>query len=407
MKLKTYPWSYDQVLDSYSISNVEILETFSNDVRGKLDENDLDRIVAKFNELKEKKSLLPRLFVGHHGSETEREAGGYIEKIWRVGRYVFANFIDIPKKIFMQFVVNAKKKLPVLPFRSAELDVSREKLLGVALMKTAFPYMDLPMTAVENQEIELFSNVTQRNEVLCFSYACTENSMKGGIMPIEKEDEIKIPSGKIEEEENYQDTPQNPESPVLAGLARLESLLMQLLESKASGGNQMADEPDKKEDEEKSPSPNSVAGSENYSASHLLDERMYELAKKDYKSGVTALKAYRGCHSLEQKEKFFADYTETLKFQMPNQHRITQMSSITVPRQRSEDEAIIAKYPPEQEKLARAFLRNYRHSLEQRDNFHAKAFREQFPTPEKYIKAHLFDARCNPGKYEHLLREGV
>ena len=273
-------------------------------------------------------------------------------------------------------------------------------------MKTAFPYMDLPMTAVENEEIELFSSVGGAGEVLSFSYACPiTNSLKGGIMPVvedEKKEVIPEEPKIMDKDENFQDGADN--------FARLEEKLDQII-SLLSG--KMAEEKDNIEEDkkDKEPSPNSVADSEQYSAVSLIDARVYDLAKMDKIGGINAWDAYsRECFSAAQKKNFYENYQEKLKFQMPHQHRMSQFANVTVPRQKTEDDKIVEKFAG-QEKLARAFLKNYRDTLAQRDHFQAADFREQFPEneqgAEKYIKAYLRDARINPGKYNYLLKEGV
>lgn len=410
MDLKKYNWKHDAETDTFSIENIEIMETFNSSTRGVFTEKDIDILVENFNTIKNERSLIPRVFVGHHGDETEREPAGFVEKIWRVGKFIMANIVGIPRKIFNQFLVGKSKKYPILPFRSAELSLGRDRLLGVALMSTAFPFCNLPMTAIESNDVELFSSVSKKGEVLCFSYACNQNSLQAGIngggrMPDEKKiEEEEIMPEKTEDIEKYQD---NDSNAVLESLSRLEGMLSTLLDKITVATKEEYAEKSDEEEKENSdkPSANSVASSENYSAKSLCDEKVYELAKQD-KNGVLAMRAYQNkCFTEKEKENFLHDYQEKLKFQVPSRHRMTQFAEQTVSKELSDDEKILSKF--ENKRVARVFLNSYKDSLEQREHFQAKAFKDRFPTPETYIELYMKRYAQNPSKFNYLFIEGV
>lgn len=116
--------------DLKSINGVEIFAAgeWNND---KYTEEDLDQIVNAFNETKDISK--PYLKLGHGSKqklleEDELPAAGYVNRIYRAGKKIVADFVDIPAKIFdliqkraytgvsSEIFVNFKSNGKVYPF---------------------------------------------------------------------------------------------------------------------------------------------------------------------------------------------------------------------------------------------------------------------------------------------------
>lgn len=94
--------------------------------------NDLDEMVRAFDENKD--HVRPFLKLGHDDEQKllQKEglpAAGWIDKIYRQGSKLFADFVDIPEKIFDLITKGAYKK------------VSSEIMLGVKILDKSYKYM--------------------------------------------------------------------------------------------------------------------------------------------------------------------------------------------------------------------------------------------------------------------------
>lgn len=417
MELKTYRWDKNED-ETYNLYDVEILETFSTQKRGTIEEEDLDKIVENFNSIKETRSLIPRLFLGHRDADPYRIDAGFVGALKRVGKMLYANFIKVPEKIFQKFSSN--DSLPTLPYRSVEIDRERMRLLGVALLATEFPYCDLPMTAVK-----LSSSSFLEGDVIKFSMANNQNSLRGGLanMPeeitkkekeeLEKKVEVPedveevSPSPEEEMEEEEQDF--SSDDPMMSLLKSIDEKLSKLIGGGGSEEKYTAKESKEKAEENKpkGATPNSVATSkEEYSSrSSSIHDQVMALASMDpLKDEV--MRKFRQCFSAKDEQDFLEDYKERLKYTMPFQHEVSTFSATAYTAEETEEQKIFSSFNKKDHPLVKQALRNWRDTVSQRDKVAAKDFVEKFSNREdktpllNWVETYVFMETTQPGYFE-------
>ncbi len=127
------------------------------DRRYKCDEKWLDRCVADFLGQKvdsmkladgdERYAMLPPMTLGHtpvDPNAPEPPAHGFVDNLRRVGKVLYADFVNVSKEAWGQIKNNA------FPYRSAEVIPSRHRLTNVSLLGGRYPHFALPVMRFRN-----------------------------------------------------------------------------------------------------------------------------------------------------------------------------------------------------------------------------------------------------------------
>lgn len=162
-----------------SIYSVEVFSvgTWNGDA---YTESDLDEMVTGFNE--NKATLQPPLKLGHNkGQELLQSDGlpaaGWVGNLYRVGKKLMADFVDIPEKIYEILQKGAYKKV------SAEIywniDVAGKEysrlLAGVALLGADMPAVQtlndiLAMYAIKFDVKKLYTDETKKPNIKLYTF---------------------------------------------------------------------------------------------------------------------------------------------------------------------------------------------------------------------------------------------
>lgn len=110
--------------------------------------DDLDEIVKNTNSLISSGQLEPPGKLGHNESQELLKndglpAAGYVSKLYRLGDQIFADFINMPKKIADLFAKRAYSKISAEIYQDFEHPDTKEKI-GKVLRAVAFLGADLP-----------------------------------------------------------------------------------------------------------------------------------------------------------------------------------------------------------------------------------------------------------------------
>ena len=97
------------------------------------DEGWIDRAIAWFRELRDRRGWLPKIVVGHQ-TGGERPASGFMDNLKRVGDGIVADFVRMPAALFAEF------KAGMWPDRSIEAYPAKAQINAVALLGSTPPY---------------------------------------------------------------------------------------------------------------------------------------------------------------------------------------------------------------------------------------------------------------------------
>jgi len=181
--------------DLKSINDVQIFAsgTWNGDT---YTDADLDEMVQAFNDNKEK--LKPYLKLGHDENQKILQAdglpaAGWIGRLYRAGSVLYADFIDLPQKIYDLIIKGAYKKVSSEIFWNIDLNGNKysRMLAGVALLGS-----DMPAVTCLNDILAFYGLGTYESlksfdksaEILIKSYVTND---KEAVMP-KTEAEIKL-----------------------------------------------------------------------------------------------------------------------------------------------------------------------------------------------------------------------
>lgn len=170
---------------------------------------DIEEIVRAFNETSE--TWRPALKLGHDDQqlflqEEGQPAAGWIGKLYRVGRKLVADLVDIPEKIYELLLKKSYRRVSSEIYLDMEVDGAQYKYMlgGVALLGAEMP-------GVMNLK-EILANFSQRNQTK-LNFSNTEIDSKiysfdtnqGEVMPktereIELEAELRAEKAKLKEQ---------------------------------------------------------------------------------------------------------------------------------------------------------------------------------------------------------------
>lgn len=135
--------------DMSEINGVEIFSTGTHHGSETMtvNESDLDKIVSSFAEVKDRNGHKPVLKLGH--DDVQRFIGqgkggpnlGYVNRVWRDGKKLFADFVNVPESIKSLIGSGRYNNVSIEMFPSYVLDGKRFEnvLTGVALLGAELP----------------------------------------------------------------------------------------------------------------------------------------------------------------------------------------------------------------------------------------------------------------------------
>lgn len=143
---KEYRWVI-QPNGRYSILDIPIFETFNDEKRGEVSEQDLQQIVHNFQEEKLGHYHYPRVHIGHHEGIENREGAGYMDYLRVEGNMILADLVEITPEVFQ-----AIRDEMQYPYVSAEYHSEKQKILSLALLQSQPPFFSFPLLKLaENQ----------------------------------------------------------------------------------------------------------------------------------------------------------------------------------------------------------------------------------------------------------------
>ena len=235
-KLPKHRWQ-KQKNGRFAIFKVPIFSLFNDDERGEVNESDAKEIVSNFQK-DAQNGYFPRIHVGHQasGSVENKEGAGYLDNLSFSGKDFYADWVDIPKKIFQ------KIKDLVFHGRSVEYSPDKKKILSLALLESQTPFFQYPIVSLSDTEGVAFQSgrvfqfqLFKEEDMSWLSFQknkkmCDEEDMEKKENFIDEEmDDESFDDGETEEVEDIPDSEIEDVPPV--GPSADEGKMDQILES--------------------------------------------------------------------------------------------------------------------------------------------------------------------------------
>jgi len=211
-KTVKYRW-VEQPNGAYTIFSVPVFSTYTRDGES-VGVNSLRGVVAAFQKMRAT-GYYPRVHIGHHADNgADRRGAGYLDNLFLSGKTIYADIVEIPKRIFAEIKQNKR-----YPYVSAEYSPEQRRISTVALLESQPPFFKFPLIDLvsEGEKPEKFSknfsSWAARNKLISFQENGDKKMNENENEPVEEEKDE-----KLSEEGEAGD-------PVLEALARIETLL--------------------------------------------------------------------------------------------------------------------------------------------------------------------------------------
>lgn len=411
---------------SYIIFNLPFFRTFSDEIRGTVDQTLLEKIIQDIKQQASEGYFL-RVFDGHHDRYENHDGIGFMDCVHRDAldpEILVTNIVGISPENFEKMKGEKGGKWP---YRSAEFDRKLNKITGLALLESNAPFFQFP-------NMILSKNEKQIDETMKFQLR--SNFFKGGDkMPdellktkgsddVENSEESKDESdaeiastGDIEKMEGEGDLASQVKE-LGAKVDSLVKIIQGLVESDEEVHENMGDESEESEEPEENEETEGEDEMEEKNSSVA-----YQLRKINKRLDKIEGEAYadRFIDEVEEVARLTNQKPESLKktllkFQR-QEDRETFLDSLRASTVRFSTHpmsdtskfirsatngktSIIEKYQksdPDCVPYAKEALQNYFDTCNHPDRKYVERFQAQWPDPEKFVAHCVENEKLSPG----------
>lgn len=131
----------------YTILDVPIFGEFQDEKRGQVTMQDLEEVIKNFQVDKQENYRYPRIHIGHHEGNENRQGAGYLDEIHIKNGVVYADLVEVTPEVFQ--AIHERMKYPYV---SAEYQPDRKKILSLALLESQTPFFSFPLLKLEEKQ---------------------------------------------------------------------------------------------------------------------------------------------------------------------------------------------------------------------------------------------------------------